>query len=141
MHLVEAGLIGRDELEAGLAFRTWHEVIGRVQTQRWTARVGGTPVPAGRTQRELTAARSLQAVRAALGARRTRLLVWCAVDDLSWVAIARKLGVDWRTAKLHAVAALEELARWMAGEASSRARRPTRSRRSPVAVEKIDQAS
>jgi hypothetical protein len=113
MRLVETDRIGRDELEAGLTFRTWCEAVGRVQTQRWTARVGGTPVPIGRTQRELSAARSLQAVRAALGVRRTQLLVWCAVDDLSWVAIARKLGIEWRTAKLHAVAALEKLAQWL----------------------------
>jgi hypothetical protein len=113
--LLQTGRIGPDELEAGLAFRAWCEAVGHMRTQKLAARINQTPQPTARTQRELTAAYMLKTASAALGAKRIKLLVWCAAEDLSWVAIGKRLNIRRETATKWCAEALEELARWQAG--------------------------
>jgi hypothetical protein len=57
----------------------------------------------------------LKTASAALGAKRIKLLVWCAAEDLSWVTIGNKLGCHRDTAARRCAEALTELARWQAG--------------------------
>jgi hypothetical protein len=112
--LLQTGRIGPDELQAGLLFRSWCEAVGHMHTQKYVTRINQAPQPAARTQRELTAAYMLKTAGAALGAKRIKLLVWSAADDLSWVTIGKKLGCHRDTAAKWAAEALAELARWRA---------------------------
>jgi hypothetical protein len=115
--LAEHGHIGRHELVAGLAWRTWCETLGRQQTQNWTGiRIKGG-LPSGEiSEIEMTAARRLHAAAAAIGPERTRLLCVLLVDDARWPVIAAAAGVaDPKTAKTHAAEALSALAAWLDG--------------------------
>src|SRR6516225_4475901 len=71
--LVACGRLDRDEIEAALLWRSWVEVVGRMKTQRFVARIDQAPRPGALSQRELVAARSLKTANAAIGVRRTRL--------------------------------------------------------------------
>jgi hypothetical protein len=119
--LVACGRLGRDEIEAALLWRSWIEVVGRIKTQRFVARIDQAPRPGMLSRQELVAARSLQAASAAIGVRRTRLLTALLIDDLPWTTMAKRFRCHRTTAVEQCVEALEELARWLSRSRRKRA--------------------
>jgi hypothetical protein len=114
--LLENGRIDRDQYAAAVAWRAWHEVLGRQRTQRWdNLRVDCALAPGAVLTKELAAARQLHQAAAALGAERFALLNWSIVDDMSWSHLARKLRLSDKTVVIRVVQALEALAMWRAG--------------------------
>jgi hypothetical protein len=114
--LFERDRISLEAFQAGRAWRLWCETVGRELTQSWTARINRTPQPGAPTERQLGAARSLEAASQVLGRRRTALLMACCVDDMTWCAIGNQLKVDRRLVSGKVCEALEALAMWRDGK-------------------------
>lgn len=115
--LLECARIDRRQLEAALAFRGWIEAIGRQRSSTWLAlHVDGGRQPEGViAAHQLDAARHLHDAGQALGTDRLKLLYWAVVDDLSWVAIGKRIGLSKRTANCRVVEAIVALAQWRRG--------------------------
>ena len=113
--LAESGKIDRIALEAGVAWRAWHEAIGRLRVQSWEIRTGHSATSGTVAPIQATAAERLRAADAAIGPERVRLLEDSIVNDLPWVEIAKKLGMSDKGAVLRVVEALEALALWWRG--------------------------
>jgi hypothetical protein len=117
MALLETGRIDREQYAAAtIGWRTWHEILGRQQVQRWDHLPVDCNLAPGRVMnKELAAARQLREAGAALGAERYNLLNWSIVDDMSWSYLARKLRVSDKTACTRVIEAIGALTMWRAG--------------------------
>jgi hypothetical protein len=108
-------LISLAEWRAGLAFGAAAERLARVamRTSAWNEvavdKHCGTPGRA-MSEAQLDAAARLRKVREALGPGVLELLTAHIVEDLSWCTLGQHCGVDRRTAKAWAIAAIKALA-------------------------------
>jgi hypothetical protein len=112
--LLAQGAINRAEHHAGKRFRGLYvrAHAGGPQTQNWNAIRHGPhsrPQAPEPSQRRLDALRRLAALSAALGGLYP-VVVWAVVDELCWAEIARRLGIDGKTARIWAAASLSALA-------------------------------
>jgi hypothetical protein len=115
--LLEAGKIDRAELDAGLAWRRWAEVIAPTKVQSWEVRVDAPVGPGdGGMAYRVDAASRLRQAAAAVGPLRIAILEACVLRDHAWLQLARLLRVSDKTAKDRAVEAIAALAAWRAGE-------------------------
>jgi hypothetical protein len=116
--LLEGGAIGRDEFAAGIRLSDWVETLGGgVKTSTWEVPIdhgGGRPGAAN--ERELAAARALQAGATGLGRDWFQVATMAVIDDLPWARIAQALGLSAKTARVRAIEALGMLARWFRQE-------------------------
>lgn len=108
------GEIDTAALNAALDLRdAWEAAYGRGRSAPLIAlRGGGGGLSAehDRQLRRVEAAGELRRVRALLGSFAWTITVECAVADLPWAAIGRRIGVTDKTARGYAIAALRRLA-------------------------------
>jgi hypothetical protein len=117
--LLVRGFIGRDEYLAGDRFRSlWHRAFSSL-TPSSLRRMTEALIDGMRTLREpivhVAAIGRVVELEARLGKTAFNLLVCLLILDLPWVELAKRCRLHRTTAKQHAIAALEELARRLNG--------------------------
>jgi hypothetical protein len=115
--LFEQGQITREERDIAFQWKRHAETITPSHVQPWQVRVDTsiTATDSGAVHR-VHAATVIREAAAVLGPLRVKLLEWSVLEDRSWAEVGRLVRLSDKSAKEHAVEAIQALRDWWVGE-------------------------